>query len=142
MKAVENKPEFFLFRANNNPEWPENMANYNYIMLMKYWCLNHAINKKIASGLLAWLDFGFNHGGSCYINSSEFNFQWNCDLSDKIHLFCINDPEKISSVIQLQLLSVCIMGAPIILPDILANDLWNLTKKATEALLMLDCIDR
>lgn len=141
MKAIERKPDFLKFRANSNPEWPENMANYNYVMLMKYWCIQDAVSKNLAKGLLAWIDFGFNHGGSCFINPNEFSFKWNCELGDRIHLFSINNPDKILSVFNLQLLSVSIMGAPLILPDTLANELWYLIRKATEALLMLDCID-
>jgi protein YibB len=141
MKAVESRPDFFNFRANNNPKWPENMANYDYVMLMKYWCMHDAVDRGFATGLISWLDFGFNHGGECFTDPEEFDFLWKCELGDKVHVFCKNHPDNTFSVFQLQLFSVCMMGAPVIVPDNLAGELWRMTKKATEALVMLDCID-
>lgn len=141
MAAVELKSDFHQFRANADPEWPDNKANYDYIMLMKYWCLYDAVEKGLATGMLAWLDFGFNHGGKSFSDAADFDYLWQTDLEDKVHLFSLSDPNKIHAGFQLQFLSECLMGAPVILPDSLADDLWNLTKKAMEALVMLDCID-
>ena len=141
MKAVESNPDFYQFRANADPEWPDNKANYDYIMLMKYWCLQDAASKNLATGMLAWLDFGFNHGGKNFTEAADFDYLWQTDLEDKIHVFSLSSPDAIHAGFQLQLLSECLMGAPVIVPDTMAEKLWLLTKKAMEALLMLDCID-
>lgn len=71
----------------SNPEsWN---AKYNYIMLMKQWCAADAVKRgQIApEEMLAWVDFGFNHGGKSYSLDSNFNFQWKFDFQDKINLF-------------------------------------------------------
>ena len=63
LKAAAENPiqqEYRLLRKN--PEvWN---ATYNYVMLLKAWCVCDAIQRGEASGMVAWLDFGYNHGGT------------------------------------------------------------------------------
>lgn len=71
----------------NNPEsWN---PTYNYIMLMKQWCAADAIKRGLVDPeeMLAWIDFGFNHGGGDYSLESNFNFQWEYNFQDKINVF-------------------------------------------------------
>lgn len=71
----------------NNPEsWN---AIYNYIMLMKQWCAADAVKRGQVDPeeMLAWVDFGFNHGGTAYSLKSNFNFLWEYDFEDRINLF-------------------------------------------------------
>lgn len=83
--ATSTHRNFRLFP--NNPEsWN---PTYNYIMLMKQWCAADAVKRGQVDSeeMLAWVDFGFNHGGGEYSSESDFNFQWEYDFQDKINLF-------------------------------------------------------
>ena len=33
--------------------------------------------------MVAWIDFGYNHGGEYYINPEDFNFEWKYNFSNK-----------------------------------------------------------
>ncbi len=55
MKDVEKKPDFLQFPGNNNPQWPENMANYDYVVMMKYWCMHDAVRRGLQKGSWAGL---------------------------------------------------------------------------------------
>lgn len=73
----------------HNPEcWN---AAYNYIMLMKMWCCSDAVKRGLAdnTNLVAWVDFGYNHGGEHLDINSNFNFKWEYDFPEKINLFLI-----------------------------------------------------
>lgn len=123
------------------PNAVSNGADYDYVMLMKYWCLNDAVQKGYAKEMIAWFDFGFNHGGAYYTNPEDFAFTWKYDFSNKIHLFALSNPDKVNSLEQMQLQCDCIMGCLIVLPEQACSELWTYVKKAMEALLMMDCID-
>lgn len=116
-------------------------ASYNYVMLLKYWCMKDAVERKLTTDTLAWIDFGFNHGGECYTVKEEFAFKWDYNFEDAIYLFCKKDPKEVSSILSLQLMFDTVMGCLIIVPSKKSKELWELIKKAMEALLMLDCID-
>ena len=51
-----------------------NQALYDYIMLLKYWFLCDAVERLKFDGTVAWIDFGFNHGNECYIDSNDFAY--------------------------------------------------------------------
>ena len=86
MHLISQNDEFLNFRFIHDAL--SNNAKYDYVMLLKYWCLKDAVQKGYANGMVAWIDFGFNHGDKCYINPEEFNFTWKTNLnSQKIHLF-------------------------------------------------------
>ena len=44
-------------------------------MLLKQWCVKDAVEKGIAKGMIAWIDFGYNHGGKYYLKKEEFDFE-------------------------------------------------------------------
>lgn len=121
----------------------ENNAKYNYVMLLKYWCLADAVKRKIADGMLAWIDFGFNHGSDCYINSEEFDFLWKTDLSyDKVHLFALDTNLTQEPVFELiRNMNVDIMGDCILAPDFLCEKFWNSVKIQMESMIRLGFID-
>ncbi len=86
----------------NNPEcWN---ATYNYIMLMKQWCAADAVKRGQVDSedTLAWIDFGFNHGGKEYSLQSNFNFLWKFDFPDTINLFSTQplDDRPIFEIVQ------------------------------------------
>ncbi|MBX1885952.1 protein YibB [Campylobacter peloridis] len=69
---------------------------YCYLMYLKPFFVCDAIERNITSENIMWLDFGFNHGDSFFINKEQFNFllekQENI-INDKINFFSIKDQE-------------------------------------------------
>lgn len=141
MLQVEQNPDFINFRLDTNAI--ENKANYNYVMLMKYWCLNDAGQRGLLkTPMTAWVDFGFNHGGSVYTKSEEFDFLWKTELdSSKIHLFA-NDKYQQSAVIkQVQYLSQNVQGPILIMGSETVGQFYQTIKQAVQSLLNLDLND-
>ena len=137
-----SKNEYFLnFRFIKNAT--SNNAYYDYIMLLKYWFLQDAVqyvDKKCQ--MMAWLDFGFNHGGKLYTNFEEFAFNWKTELSTKkIHMFCLKEIEDKPIFHTVQYLTDNLMGAPIISPVALCEELWYLVRRAINSLLDVGFID-
>lgn len=122
-KATEHNLNIKFHLYDTNPEsWN---TNYNYIMLMKEWCIQDAIKRKIAKGMIAWVDFGFNHGGEYYVKSSEFEFEWKYPFSNKVHLFNIHEPDNIPIFETIRLMSTYIQGNVIVAPDEMWIELWE-----------------
>ncbi len=139
MKAVSDNQDFRSFRFYEKAI--SNSVDYDYIMLMKYWCMMKTAEDSICTPLIAWIDFGFNHGGEKFINPEEFDFLWKWTCNDRVQLYSLSDTKKVFSMGSLQLQFDTIMGPIIIAPTHKCSELWNLVYKAMEALLMLDCID-
>lgn len=139
MCKVSQNEEFKMFRYYENAM--SNRAPYDYVMLLKYWCMNDSVKRGLADDMLAWMDFGFNHGGKCYTNAEEFAFEWNYNFNRKIQLFSLKPVDNISPIMTLQYLSDSIMGSLVIVPKEMCEDLWNSVLAAMEALLKLECID-
>lgn len=118
-----------------------NQALYDYIMLLKYWFLCDAVERLKFDGTVAWIDFGFNHGNECYIDSNDFDFYWNPVIDNRIHLYARSDPNKRNSMLSLLLQCDCIMGCPILLPSNKCRDLWNYCYMVMKSLIALDAID-
>lgn len=125
--STENLLNIKFHLYDTNPEsWN---ANYNYIMLMKEWCVQDAINRKLAKGMIAWIDFGFNHGGEYYINSEEFDFEWKYPFSNKVHFFNIHEIDNIPIFETIRLMSTYIQGCVIVAPDDMWNYLWKFVRE-------------
>lgn len=139
MVAVSNNEKFKEIRYHNIS--CENKADYDYIMLMKYWCVADAAKRVDRDVNFAWVDFGFNHGGSLYTNPIDFDFTWEYDFGDKINIFCLTHPDEELSVEALLIQNVCIMGAPLVIPKQLAEQLYIYIYNAMVSLISLDCID-
>ncbi len=140
MEAISNSPSFLLYRYMDNPA--DNNAMYDYVMLLKSWCLKDAVEKGYAKGQLAWIDFGFNHGGDLYTNPKEFDFLWKTDLpEDKITLFSIKGDDKKPLFQIIQSYDVYIMGAMYIVPSGLAKQFWIDNKEAMQKLIEFGFID-
>lgn len=138
MERVSKKEDFLNFRyfqkaSSNNPK-------YDYLWMMKYYFMNDALNRGLLSEQVAWVDFGFDHGGILYYDE-DFDFIWEYDFGDKIHIFCLMDPDSISGIQILQYLPDCVMGSMYGLPRTRVADFWTLVRNAIEGLLALDCID-
>ncbi|EAJ5696565.1 protein YibB, partial [Campylobacter lari] len=69
---------------------------YCYLMYLKPFFVCDAIERNLTSENIIWLDFGFNHGDSFFINKNQFDFllekQENI-INDKINFFSIKDQE-------------------------------------------------
>ena len=126
--AADNpiQPEYRLLRKN--PEvWN---ATYNYVMLLKAWCVCDAIQRGDASGMIAWLDFGYNHGGDPIDKDSDFNFEWSYDFPEKINLFTIQDLDNRPIFDIVLSMDTYIMGGVIIGIDKLWEEFWALLQEA------------
>ena len=136
LESIVRTDDFINYRYMDNSA--DNNPKYNYIMLLKSWCINDAVEKGYAKGLVAWLDFGFNHGGSVFSNEEEFNYLWIAPVDkNKISMFSIKDDDSKPIFRIIESYDVYMMGAPFIVPDKLANKFWNLIKNAMNSL--LDC---
>ena len=93
--------------------------------------------------MVAWLDFGFNHGNDCYINSEEFDFLWETELSmDKIHLFALDTKLTEEPVFELvRNMDVDIMGDCILAPANFCEKFWESVKVQMESLVRVGFID-
>lgn len=113
------------------PDNPESWnAEYNYVMLMKEWCVKDAVEKGLARGTVAWVDFGFNKSGQIYSNLEEFNFEWKYGFSDKINVFALYDLNDIPPLYEIiRDMSTFIQGGIIVAPDCLWSELWKLVRK-------------
>lgn len=136
MQKISIDKTFLDFRYMENPA--DNNAKYDYIMLLKFWFIKDAVEKGYASGLITWLDFGFNHGGKFYPCEDEFDFSWETDLpKDKVTVFSIKDDINKPIFQIIQSYEVYMMGAPFFVPDNLAIKFWDAAKKSMESL--IDC---
>lgn len=139
MNRVERLGEWKNFRMYTNAM--SNQALYDYVMLIKYWCMADATKRLEFKGNVAWMDFGFNHGNECYIDKNDFDFLWEPKLEKGIHLFVKKNPDKNNIMGTLLLQSDCVMGSPVILYSDRCELLWNYCKEAMNALLLMEAID-
>lgn len=126
---------FHPYKETKRPEvW---RVDYNYITCLKFYLVNKAINDFNLKNTVAWIDFGFNHGGNDgLINSEDFSFLWNYDFSPKIHLFSykkIDIDRPIFDIVRS--LDVYIRGNIMIAPSHLWPIFYQLTNDAMLSLL-------
>ncbi|GHU80307.1 protein HtrL [Clostridia bacterium] len=121
--VVENKWYRDMHFCYNVPEAVS--YKYNYIMILKAWCCSDAVERGIARGQVAWLDFGYNHGGLFYRSSDFKGFIWRYDFGDKINLFQLHEFDDLPVFEAIALNSTYIQGAPIIAPAKLWGGLWK-----------------
>lgn len=130
--AMENKDSWLFHDALANPEsWN---YRYNYITCIKSYWVQKAVKDGFAKGTVAWIDFGFDHGGEDFPYSEDFNFLWSYDFSPKVHIFLLcplnNDP--IFKVVQA--MGTYIRGNITVAPDRLWLILWQDTYEALKSL--------
>lgn len=122
-KITMNKEQQEFRTKPKNPEvWN---CDYDYIMLLKMWCVQDAVQKGYANGTVAWVDFGYLHGGKSSIDpKSDFNFLWSYDFDDKINVFLIQDLDDKPIFEIVQNMDTYIMGTILVAPDNLWNTFW------------------
>lgn len=109
-------------------------ADYNYITGLKSWFMKDAVSRMETSSMIAWMDFGYNHGGEVIKYSKDFDFTWKYNFTNKINLFLIRDIPKKPLFYTIRNSSTSVMGALIVAPDYLCETLWELNKKVIDAL--------
>lgn len=120
-----------------------NRADYDYIMLMKYWCMADVVERGMEADTVIWMDFGFNHGGQVYTDPKEFSFIIEGKTEGKIQLYALpgRNPDKIHSGQSLLLQFDTFNGSLVASPTSLCKHLYKMCKEAMESLISLDCID-
>lgn len=126
VSKYEGIRDYRLYRENPESWNPD----YNYIMLMKEWCVKDAIEHGLAEGMIAWVDFGINKGGAVYPKEEEFDFLWAYDFPEKINLFTLGDIEDRPPIYEMiRDMSTIIQGGIIVAPAELWKELWALMRK-------------
>ena len=110
-------------------------VNYNYITYLKPYFVNKAIKDYNLKNLVAWWDFGFNHGGELGIlDPNDFNFLWQYNFSPKIHLFSTNYYkvlEKNRPIFDMvRAIDSYIVGGCVVAPVVLWNDFAELARNS------------
>ena len=139
MKEISANQRFCDYRYYKNAM--SNQATYDYVMMLKYWCMMDAAKRGLIEDMVAWMDFGFNHSGELFTTPEEFDYHWEYYFEPKIHVFSHKDPDKELGLRNLQLQSDCLMGSPVVVHTSLCEELWNMVTDAMRALNMIDSID-
>jgi protein YibB len=140
METVSNDPVHRLFRLlPDNPEvWN---ARYDYVISLKMWCCADAVEKGYADGMVAWMDFGYNHGGSVIDSRSDFNFMWTYAFPEKINIFLLQDLDNRPLFDIIASMDTYVMGSMIVAPAQLWGTFWRMMKDNMEALARTGIID-
>lgn len=139
LEKISHNKDFLNFRYL--PEASSNNPKYDYLWMMKYYFMNDAYERGLLSENVVWIDFGFDHGGITYSDAEDYNFLWEYDFKNKIHISCLHDPDSVIGMQSLQFQDDCVMGCMYGLSRELVPIFWHLVEDAMNALLMLDCMD-
>lgn len=139
MLEIEKDDSFQEFRYRFHD--PSNYAGYDYIVLLKTFFMNEVAKLSKEDDYIAWIDFGYNHGGEFYTCCDDFDFFWDEKFPQKVRLYCLNDPQKLSLIDSLQFQYDCVMGCTIVSPKNLCSTLWENNKRAMLSLIDTGVID-
>lgn len=127
-KALANEAAINFRNYPKNPEsWN---PRYNYVTFLKPYFVADAVKKGYVDGMIAWVDFGYNHGGENCIHSSEFDFLWCYDFSPQIHLFAMEQPDDMPIFEVVKTMRAYIAGAIMVAPAELWIDFAKLYKES------------
>lgn len=91
MRSVaKSYPSYSLYQ--DKPEVKN--AEYDYVMALKYWCMQQA-SMMVKTKYLAWIDFGFDHGGTLYKENSFFDMEWEYPFEKDVTLFAVKKPNNL-----------------------------------------------
>lgn len=131
--ATENPlQQLFRLRPQNPEVWN---PTYNYIMLLKSWCVCDAIKRNQVDGMIAWIDFGYNHGGYPIDKSSDFSFEWTYDFPEKINLFTIQELDNRPIFEIVMSMDTYVMGGFIVAPYGMWPEFFDLLKSSVYSLM-------
>lgn len=140
MKRVAAQPLFRDFRVISGA--PSNDPTYSYLMYLKSWFIADAAKRLPTECLLAWIDFGFDHGGTVYPKSTDFDFEWRFPFDGRVHFFVVGDGCQRLPVFEVvRRMSDCFMGAPFVVPRDAAEFLLAAMREALDTLLQVGFID-
>ena len=108
LEKISHNKDFLNFRYL--PEASSNNPKYDYLWMMKYYFMNDAYERGLLSENVVWMDFGFDHGGITYSDAEDYNFLWEYDFKNKIHISCLHDPDSVIGLQSLQFQDDCVMG--------------------------------
>ena len=77
-------PPFSLRPTAPEVIYPE----YDYVTALEFWCLLKSTDIAKTT-YLAWIDFGFDHGGTFYKDSSQFDSAWDYPFTHDVSLFAV-----------------------------------------------------
>lgn len=139
MRKVAHNQWFIDYRIL--PNATSNIPEYSYLMLLKSYFLQDAVKRGLTCDQVAWIDFGFNHGGDLYVNPEEFSFEWRYAFSHHIQYFYYikYDEKPIFEIVRR--LCDCIMGCLIVAPADLCENMWQLNRQSMQTLLDVGLID-
>ena len=127
-QALANEDAINFRTHPKNPEsWN---PRYNYVTFLKPYFVADAVQKGYASGMISWVDFGYDHGGDNFLHSSEFDFLWCYDFSPKIHLFAIEPLDDMPIFEVVRTMRAYIAGAIMVAPDNLWIEFAKLYKES------------
>ena len=88
--SQNNSSKVYRYRQENPEVWN---AQYDYVMMLKFWCLNQAIEKNyISNEMVAWVDFGYAHGDTVKLGvENELEYKWVYPFPKKICLFSVKE---------------------------------------------------
>lgn len=139
-EKIENSQDFIDYRDYKRN--PENKAKYNYINLLKSYFINETAKKYPQDSYIAWMDFGFEHGGDRFEDENDYSFLWEYDFGDKINLFYLNKivNEPVFKIVK-KLGPDCISGGVLVTPVALAEKFWNLNLESAQILAEIGFMD-
>ncbi|MBM6761289.1 WlaTC/HtrL family glycosyltransferase [Megamonas hypermegale] len=132
--AISNK---LAVKYRCHPWMPESCnPMYNYVTYLKAHLTADAINRGlINTETVAWIDFGFNHGGATYPKSEEFStILTDKNLSKKIHIFAVDELDNTPIFEIVRNMHTYIAGAVTIAPTKLWQQLADLYRQAAISL--------
>lgn len=120
-----------LLKFRERPENPESYsAKYNYVTYLKPYFIADAVKKQRIDGMIAWVDFGYNHNGEAYPDTKEFDFLWEYDFSEHIHIFTTQDIDDMPIFDIIHKMRVYISGGIIVAPALLWTELATLFRQS------------
>ena len=140
MEKILAKQEVVAYRKD--PKCPESYnPKYNYLMYLKSWFGYDAVKNHGASGLVAWLDFGYNHGGKTYDRPEDFDYVWDYDFSEKIHLFALRRINTMPVFDIVKKMPIDMSGGVIVAPSSYWQKVHQMYREAIMGLMMCDFVD-
>lgn len=133
IKSVMTNKESWLFhkRLNHPESWN---YLYNYVTNIKPFWVQDAIKKGLADGMIAWIDFGYDHGGEEFPDPKDFDFLWSYPFTPFIHIFLAKELDQKPIFKIVQSMDAYIRGGIMLAPDFLWTQFWKDSYKAIIAL--------
>lgn len=139
LNEIENDKYFKNFRKNENAT--SNSGDYNYLMLLKSWFVQDAVFRNLTETNVAWIDYGFNHGGKVFVNPNDFDFEWSPTHIDKINLYYLDKIDKRPVFEIVKRLEDCIMGPLILMPSEMTKKFYEMNLESMQILNSLGLMD-